>query len=242
MQIEKLFQRYNEGIEIEKLVKEFNISEATFYRLQKKHAIPKRKFRLHRKSAKYLNLTGQTFGFIKINEIKFEPLYADKTYFAVCECLNCGNTNYKVRPYDLIKGKVKSCGCLNSGLFQKIGKENKMFTGHEGISGQRWSEIRCGAKKRNIELSITIQEAWEQFIKQNELCALTGEKIYFGSSNSIKGNASLDRIDSTKGYTIENIQWLHKDINIMKLNLKTNYFIELCEKVYKHSLCNQKNY
>ena len=112
-----------------------------------------------------------------------------------------------------------------------------MFTGFEGISGQRWSEIKCRAKKKNHELAITIEDAWNQFIKQNELCALTGEKIYFGSSNSKKGTASLDRIDSSKGYIIDNIQWLHKDINIMKLDLETNYFIDLCKKVYNYSLC-----
>ena len=31
-----------------------------------------------------------------------------------------------------------------------------------------------------------------------------------------KGTASLDRIDSTKGYVRGNIQWVHKDINWFK--------------------------
>lgn len=43
--------------------------------------------------------------------------------------------------------------------------------------------------------------------------------------------ASLDRIDSSKGYKIENIQWVHKDINQMKSALENNKFIELCELV-----------
>lgn len=236
MDIHKLFERYNEGVEIEKITNEFQISEATFYRLQKKHNIPKRKFRLHRKSAKYINLTGQTFGFIKINEIKFEPLYSDNTYFAHCECLNCGNKDYKVRPYDLVKGKVKSCGCLNSGLFQKTGKDNKMFTGYEDISGQRWAEIKCGAQKRKLVFNISIQDGWKQFILQNKKCSFTGQELFFGESNSKRGNASLDRIDSSKGYTIDNIQWVHKDVNKMKSDFTSEYLVQLCKMICKHSI------
>lgn len=47
--------------------------------------------------------------------------------------------------------------------------------------------------------------------------------------------ASLDRIDSTKGYTLDNIQWVHKHINVMKMDLDQEYFIKLCKLVTKKS-------
>lgn len=43
--------------------------------------------------------------------------------------------------------------------------------------------------------------------------------------------ASLDRIDSRHGYIPGNIQWLHKDINVMKWDHTTGRFIELCGMV-----------
>lgn len=45
------------------------------------------------------------------------------------------------------------------------------------------------------------------------------------------GTASLDRIDSSKGYIKGNIQWVHKDINKMKNNYNQAYFINLCALV-----------
>lgn len=43
--------------------------------------------------------------------------------------------------------------------------------------------------------------------------------------------ASLDRIDSSKPYIIDNIQWVHKDINFMKRTYSHDYFIKLCKLV-----------
>ena len=37
---------------------------------------------------------------------------------------------------------------------------------------------------------------------------------------------SLDRIDSSKGYEENNVQWVHKDINLMKNKYDNKYFIE----------------
>lgn len=40
--------------------------------------------------------------------------------------------------------------------------------------------------------------------------------------------ASLDRIDSSKGYIPGNVQWVHKDVNKMKLALSEKRLLELC--------------
>jgi len=36
--------------------------------------------------------------------------------------------------------------------------------------------------------------------------------------------ASLDRINSSKGYTLDNVQWVHKTVNIMKQGLSDEDF------------------
>jgi hypothetical protein len=46
-----------------------------------------------------------------------------------------------------------------------------------------------------------------------------------------QATASLDRIDSSKGYIEGNLQWLHKRINIMKGNMSEKEFLDFCESV-----------
>jgi hypothetical protein len=148
-------------------------------------------------------------------------------YFYECKC-ECGNIKIVSR-ISLITFHTNSCGCLHS----KQGNENKGWRGSGEISGAIWSHIKRHANTRNLSFNVTIEEAWQLFLKQNRRCALTGQELKFNSDKKTTKNrtASLDRIDSNKGYEIENIQWVHKDINQMKSALENNKFIELCELV-----------
>lgn len=47
--------------------------------------------------------------------------------------------------------------------------------------------------------------------------------------------ASLDRINSSIGYTIDNVQWVHKKINMMKMDLSQEEFINYCRLVVKNN-------
>jgi len=73
---------------------------------------------------------------------------------------------------------------------------------------------------------------------QADKCALTGFDL---SMRTVKGkgpnaeSASLDRIDNDKGYTLDNVQWLHKDINWMKGRFDQQRFITLCRAVAEGS-------
>jgi len=50
-----------------------------------------------------------------------------------------------------------------------------------------------------------------------------------------RGDASLDRIDNSKGYHLNNVQWVHKDVNRMKWIFEQDYFIKLCNKVSEYN-------
>jgi hypothetical protein len=41
----------------------------------------------------------------------------------------------------------------------------------------------------------------------------------------------LDRIDSSKGYTIDNVQWVHKIVNIMKHDVEEKEFFNWCKLI-----------
>jgi len=73
-------------------------------------------------------------------------------------------------------------------------------------------------------------------LKQDKKCALSGVDIGFSKKTIDKHEttASLDRIDSSKGYIIENIQWIHKEVNRMKMDMDETRFIRWCDMIAKN--------
>ena len=57
----------------------------------------------------------------------------------------------------------------------------------------------------------------------------------WGAKSKTEITASLDRIDSNKGYIKNNVQWVHKHINTMKMHMTDREFIDMCKKVAKHN-------
>ena len=88
--------------------------------------------------------------------------------------------------------------------------------------------------RTRVPVEITAKEIWDLFLKQDRKCALSGLPLTI-SGRSHYNDASVDRIDSSKGYTIDNVQWVHKHINFMKRTYSQDYFIEMCKKVAENS-------
>lgn len=152
----------------------------------------------------------------------------------LCSC-DCGNV-VKIREDSIISGRTNTCGC-GVGL---IGNKSPKWEGYEEISGSHLLKIKRGAAKRSIKFNISIEDIWDKFIQQNRKCKLTNLDIYFAKTSRDKfrneTTASLDRIDSNLDYDIDNVQWVHRDINKMKWELKEDYFVQMCGLVYKNLL------
>lgn len=144
-----------------------------------------------------------------------------------CLC-SCGKI-FETHSCSLISGNTKSCGCTS----RKKGKNNKYWNGYEEITKTLFDSYRKGAIRRGLVFDISIEDMWNQFIKQDRKCALTGLDIIFAPTRDreLERTASLDRIDSRKGYILDNIQWLHKDLNAMKWDFTEDYFIEMCRLI-----------
>lgn len=147
-----------------------------------------------------------------------------------CKC-DCGKTT-EISTSRLTKFRTKSCGCLR----QRRQNKSPFWKGHKDISANFWYRIMTEAKNRDIEVGITIEDAWSQFEKQRGICSLSGIELSFEkfSKDDMGRTASLDRIDSKKGYTKDNIQWIHKNINWMKTKFEQSYFIEMCDRISKY--------
>lgn len=145
----------------------------------------------------------------------------------LCKC-DCGN-KCKITASNLKRGAKFCWSCRNNNLSEK------KWNGYGDIPHTFFSKIKRQAENRQLSFDITIEEIWSLFIKQNKKCALSDMDLFFvrksKSKSKVYSTASLDRIDSNKGYTLDNVQWVHKDVNIMKNKYDQKYFVEICNRI-----------
>lgn len=188
-----------------------------------------------------LDLTGQKFGELTVICLEGKNKYSQRTW--KCRC-SCGSEiDIYVLTGDLRRGHKKSCGCIVAGTNKnsnhpshRKGSESPYWKGHGEISLYAWRHIKDSAINRNIPFSITIEDAWKLFLAQNRKCKLSGLELSFRKkAKDYTGTASLDRIDSKKGYVIDNIQWVHKTINTMKMDLDQETFLMYCNLIVQNN-------
>lgn len=167
---------------------------------------------------------GDIFGFLTVISER-----VGKNNVVTCIC-KCGNT-IGCRASYLLDGRSKACRECRTGTMSSnwkgVGQVPSMFL----------IKLKNQAKERNIPVSVTLEYLSHLYEKQNGKCALSGLPLEFEwRCNGIthKRTASLDRIDSLKGYIEGNVQWTHSHINVMKNTHSFEYFIKLCREVVNY--------
>jgi AraC-like DNA-binding protein len=220
----------------EELEYEYNVNKLSFDKISKKlHCSPTtlvKYFKLYGITIhdRRHDLTGYTWGeFTVIKEIGNELNSTKKRihYTWLCRC-SCGKEKI-LKSYRITSGCPNSCGCK---------RKRKCYY---DMSVAYFNGLERGAKERNISFNITIEEIYNQFLKQDKKCYFTGIPIKFSdltvstkSEQSQIQTASVDRLDSSKGYTKDNIVIVHKNINIIKGNVPYLDFINICHLISKN--------
>lgn len=204
-------------------------SHTSYKRIADEHGIDYSHF-THGKINK--GIEGQKFGKLTVLEILDNRRIGSKMRaFCRCKC-ECGTVCTK--RLDGVKSqRVTSCGCavVEKGRFM-LGNQNPAFAGVGELCAVKYADIIRSAGRRNIEFSVSMEYLWDLFLKQDRKCTLSGIDLFFGpASKPLQTNASLDRIDSSRGYVEGNVQWVHKDINLMKRSFSQDYFVELCKLI-----------
>ena len=155
---------------------------------------------------------------------------------------DCGN-KYERTAGELSCGKRNACGLCKK---WPRGKSHNAWRGHRNIPKSFFTQCKYTAKRlsnnwtkgKSIEFSITIEDISNQWEKQKGKCAYTGNELTFGVNwnnrehrNHKERTASMDRIDSSKGYVPGNIEFCHKHINMMKQSFEKEHFIKMCNLV-----------
>ena len=112
----------------------------------------------------------------------------------------------------------------------KNGRENDIYSQFK----KHFLNAKNRATKNNIEFTITWNDLKFIWDKQNGKCAYTDIKLLNSKNSSNKLlkspiKASLDRIDSSKGYTPDNIQWVSLICQYAKNSFTENQLKEFIE-------------
>lgn len=176
------------------------------------------------------DLTGQVFG--RLTVVEAAPHIHSRTAWK-CQC-SCGGEK-SVSSQDLLNGRVSSCGCK----WHQHGADSTAWKGFGDICGACWVWIRrqprVWRRKNQLPFEISIEYAWELFLNQNKRCAISGVPINFFYENGKRlhdiKTASLDRVDSSKGYVKGNVQWVHKQVNTIKMDLSDEELVNWCKTI-----------
>jgi hypothetical protein len=177
------------------------------------------------------DLIGMKFNMLKVldyekSDLKHPGSKETSRYWKV-QC-DCGNLiSLKTDEILGTKGRILqngdrplrySCGCVPHPNLPhgKVGELNCNYTGYKEVTGTYVKQMEKSARYRSkngryIEFNITAKDVWDQFEKQDFKCYYSGVPISFEYNT-----ASVDRVNSDKGYTVDNIVLCHKHVNLMK--------------------------
>ena len=91
-----------------------------------------------------------------------------------------------------------------------------------------WARHRAKKFEREFDLDKEFLE--QMLIKQNNKCALSGITFI---SNDPQFDMSIDRIDSKRGYSKDNVQLVTTIINTMKMQFSMEDFVDMCSCIVK---------
>ena len=135
-------------------------------------------------------------------------------------CSGCGIEQAYTRKDHAKQSTLADWQCKKCVASSKKLRENHKLTPEKRL----FNKFSKSAIDRGIKWELTEES---MFYSYTGLCALTGWEIKTEGSVT----ASLDRIDSSKGYSKDNIQWVHKLVNMCKNKYNQEDFICMCKAV-----------
>lgn len=180
---------------------------------------------------KVIDSIGQKFGRLTVIKREYPN---DKWRHArwLCKC-ECGGEIIVSRNI-LKSGRTKSCGCLKLENARRIGKVKLSY----GTANMRKiiRSYKNGAKRRGVDYELT-EEQFKEITQKN--CCYCGAK----PSNSVNGHGNngiyiyngVDRIDSGKGYIMNNVVPCCRICNHAKNNLTLQEFQDWIKRIIKNN-------
>jgi hypothetical protein len=182
-----------------------------------------------------IDLVGRKFG--RLTVIKDVGRRVNKSPLWLCQC-DCGGT--KETTSKSLMGGTKSCGCLYREAMQRANgskrKSSRKLDNDECCTRLVYRACKYGARSRKIDFNIDLDTV-RQMIKKP--CAYCGEvncnkMKYKHKENYFFRYNGIDRIDSLKGYTKDNIVTCCGTCNQGKNDLTVDEFYKWIDRVHIH--------
>lgn len=141
------------------------------------------------------------------------------TYKCLCECGNHRN----VTVTELLRNVVKHCGCRNWKLSNND-HVNVKYSKIESSFREKASGYKSTSKMRGIEFSLTIEETISLLQKNCFYCNKMPLNTFISGRKITILYNGIDRVDNTKGYTLENVVTCCSQCNTAKLNFTIDEF------------------
>lgn len=138
-------------------------------------------------------------------------------------CSGCGGEQLYTRKDHAKQSYLMDWQCRNCAAKSKSYSNNAPIGDRKRV----YNKFYKSSKDRRISWELNDETMFANF---TGFCALTGWPI---SLSYGKQTASLDRIDSSMGYTEGNIQWVHTMVNMSKNKYTQKDFIDMCIAVSK---------
>ena len=169
--------------------------------------------RYHENSGSTKDMIGKKFGMLTV--LRVAPVES----CVVVKC-DCGKEAIS-RGFNIRIGHKKSCGCAKR-------------TGEDADFQRIWGSYKYGAKRRGLEISLTREEAKRIMY---DSCYYCGIQNSYGIK-TLKGTYShkhngIDRINNTKGYTVENSRPCCFRCNQAKSSMTEKEFFDWIKSVYE---------
>lgn len=140
-------------------------------------------------------------------------------YGATKQCAQCG-ADFTAKTFNQKYCSLNCCSINTMAVFRRKRAAN--------LVGFLKFLIRSNNKRSGLTEDLLLQ----MFEKQNGRCSISGvEMTRLSGQGHVATNISIDRIDSSRGYTPDNVHLVCHIVNVMKHNLTTSEFIDWCRKI-----------
>ena len=147
----------------------------------------------------------------------------------------CNKCNEQKSVTEFFKEKANKDGLRNQckvcrSLYSKNLREKKNST-IEGRALEFLRHAKESSIRRNQVFQLEIPDIVDCWNKQLQTCAYSGRKMTL--ENGKPNTVSIERIDSSIGYTKENTILICHAVNRMKSNFKLSEFVGFCKDISK---------
>ncbi len=179
---------------------------------------------------KIKDITGQRFGKLVVQKLSRTKKFKSGACAGaiwLCKC-DCGNEKEALYS-SLRNGNTKSCGCLKN-----VPNKDKLLT-------VRFLHIRNGARKRNLEFSLSKDDVKSMIFGKCYYCNKepNNHRNYiskrYDKLNEFVYNG-IDRVDNSKGYVIGNVVGCCRECNTKKGSVT----IDMCRKILEFTDSKEK--